>query len=117
MKNFSELLATDFTVDIAMVVKPKGATSTVKIVINDLVIYDNTIQEATRFDHSVPLLAPINIFVFHNDAYVQSLKFDNWESRPEYGAEGTGVWSFETHTPFYQWYHHTIGLGWLLTPN
>jgi len=117
MKNFSELLATDFTIDIVMVVKPKNTISAVKIVINDLVIYNSVMQEATLFNHSVPLLAPIKISVFHDDAYVESLKFDDWESRPEYGTEGTGVWSFETHIPFYHWHHQATGLGWLLTPN
>ena len=117
MKNFSELLVTNFTTDIVMVVKPKNTTSAVKIAINDQVIYDNVIQQATLFKHSVPLLAPIKIFVFHDDAYVESLKFDNWESRPEYGTEGTCVWSFETRMPFYQWHHQATGLGWLLTPN
>jgi hypothetical protein len=117
MKNFSELLATDFQIDITMVVIPKNTTSAVKIVINDQIILDQVIQQAIVLDHSVPLLEPIKVMVFHNNAYVESLKFDGWESRPEYGNEGAGIWSLETHVPFYQWYHHTTGLGWLLTPN
>ena len=117
MNNFSELLATDFTIDIIMVVQPKSISSAVKIVINDLCIYDNTIQQPTRFTHAVPLLTPINISVFHNDAYIESLKFDDWESRPEYGTEYTGIWSFETHEPFYHWRHRVTGMGWLLTPH
>ena len=116
MNNFLELLATDFTIDIVMVVQPKRTTSAVRIVINDQCIYNGEIQQATRFTHAVPLLAPINMAVFHDDAYVASLKFDDWESRPEYGTEGTGVWSFETHKPFYHWQHQVTGMGWLLTP-
>jgi hypothetical protein len=117
MNNFSELLAIDFTIDIIMVVQPKSATSTVNIVINDLCIYDGMIHQSTAFNHSVSLLAPIKILVLHDNAYVKSLKFDTWESRPEYGTEGSGIWSFETHMPFYHWQHQVTGLGWLLTPH
>ena len=117
MNNFSELLVTDFTIDIIMVVQPKSISSAVKIVINNQCIYDGMIQQSTAFNHSVPLLAPINISVFHNDAYVKSLKFDDWESRPQYGTEGVGIWSFETHKPFYHWQHQVTGQGWLLTPH
>jgi hypothetical protein len=117
MKNFSELLDTDFHIDIAIQVRPKHAASAVKIVINDQIIIDQVIQQVILLEYSVPLLAPIKVLVFHDNAYVESLKFDGWESRPEYGTEGPGLWSFETHKPFYPWHHHATGLGWLLTPN
>jgi hypothetical protein len=117
MKNFSELLATDFQIDIAIQVRPKHAASAVKIVINDKIIFDQVTQQAILLEHSVPLLDPVRVLIFHNDAYVESLKFDGWESRPEYGTEGPGLWSFETHKPFYHWHHHATGLGWLLTPH
>ena len=116
MKNFSELLATNFAIDICLVVVPKS-TSAVKVIINDQCIYDNIMKQATSFRYSVPLLEPIKVLVYRRDAYVESLTFDGWESRPEYGTEDLDAWSLETNVPFYQWKHWATGQGWLLTPH
>jgi hypothetical protein len=116
MKNFLELLATNLSVDIDLVVVPMTLGST-QVVINGNCIYDLDMQHSTDFHYSVPLLEPIEITVFHTGATVPSLKFDRWESRPTHGQEATGMWKFTTDgLPFYQWQHHATAQGWLLEP-
>ena len=116
MKNFLELLATNLSVDIDLVVVPV-ATVPIQVVINGTCIYNSRMQHSTDFHYSVPLLEPIEINVFHSGATVPSLKFDGWESRPVHGQDATGAWRFTTDgLSFYQWQHHSTAQGWLLEP-
>ena len=116
MKNFSELLATNFAVDIELTVVPV-APSNVEVVVNGQCIYNGVMQRTTDFYYSVPVLEPIEITVFHSGATVLSLCFDGWESRPVHGQNTMGVWRFTTNVlPFYQWRHHATAQGWVLTP-
>ena len=116
MKNFLELLATNLSVDIDLVVVPTTPGLT-EVMINGKCIYDSIMQHSTDFHYTVPLLEPIEINVFHNGATVPSLKFDGWESRPVHGQDAIGVWKFTTDgLPFYQWWHHANAQGWLLEP-
>ena len=66
MKNFLELLATNLSVDIDLVVVPT-ATGPAQVVINGKCIYNSHMQHSTEFHYSVPLLEPIEINVFHTD--------------------------------------------------
>lgn len=116
MKNFSELLATNLSVDIDMTVVPTAQES-LQVIINGRCIYNNVMQHSTDFHYTVPLLEPIEIVVTHSGATVSSLKFDGWESRPVHGQDFTGMWRFTTDgLPFYQWRHHATAQGWLLLP-
>ena len=116
MKNFLELLATNLSVDIDLVVVPT-ATGPTQVVINGTCIYNSPMQHSTDFHYSVPLLEPIEITVRHSGATVPSLKFDEWESRPVHGQDEIGMWRFTTDgLPFYQWWHHANAQGWLLEP-
>ena len=116
MKNFLELLATNLSVDIDLVVTPTATVPT-QVMINGTCIYDSRMKRTTDFHYSVPLLEPIEITVRHSGATVPSLKFDGWESRPVHGQDATGVWRFTTDgLSFYQWQHHATAQGWLLTP-
>jgi hypothetical protein len=116
MKNFSELLATELSIDIDMTVVPI-APSTVEVVINGQCLYTGLMQQRTDFHCSVPLLEPVEITVFHSGATVLSSCFDEWESRPVHGQDTMGVWRFTTgNLPFYQWCHHATAQGWLLEP-
>ena len=116
MKNFSELLATNFAVGIDLVVVPV-APGTVEVAVNGQCIYNGVMQRTTNFHYSVPVLEPIEITVFHAGVTVLSLCFDDWESRPVHGSDAMGVWRFTTNgLPFYQWQHHATAQGWLLEP-
>lgn len=116
MKNFLELLATDLSVDIDLVVVP-AAAGPAQVVINSKCIYNSRMQHSADFHYSVPLLEPIEITVRHTGASVPSLKFDGWEIRPMHGQDAIGVWQFTTDgLPFYQWRHHATAQGWLLEP-
>ena len=116
MKNFSELLATNLSVDIDLKLAPV-APGPVEVVINGKCIYNGIMQRTTDFHYPVPVLEPIEITVFHCGVTVLSLCFDDWESRPVHGQDAMGVWRFTSNgLPFYQWQHHATAQGWLLTP-
>lgn len=114
MKNFSELLATEFYIDIELTAEPKTSDA-VSVWLNGVCVYSESVTEPVTFRTAVPLLAPLEIQV--QGAYVSSLQFDGWESRPEHGQELPSEWQFSTQgLPFYQWQHHATGQGWLLQP-
>jgi len=116
MKNFLELLATNLSIGIDLVVVPV-VSGTVEVVVNGNCIYNTVMQHSTDFHYSVPVLEPIEITVFHTGVTLPSLKFDEWESRPIHGQDTMGVWRFTTNgLPFYQWRHHATAQGWLLEP-
>jgi hypothetical protein len=116
MKNFLDLLATNFSIEIEMSLVLEQ-TGTMQAYINGRQIYNSNIQQPTHLKTSVLLLSPIDIEVHHNGVYVQSLKFDGWEARPTFGQELPNIWKFSTNNlPFYQWKHHATGQGWLLDP-
>ena len=116
MKNFSELLATNFSINIDMLVVPRNIGN-VEIWINSRQIYNHPMQKATQISYQIPILQPVEIRVLHSGAYVESCCFDGWESRPAHGEELPGCWQFVIGVPFYQWKHHATAQGWLLEPN
>lgn len=115
MKNFLELLATNFGIDISMTIVP--GQGDVEVWINGQQIYDHAMVKTTVLKYQIPILQPVEIQVLHTGAYVESLTFDGWESRPQHGQELLGCWQLTTTVPFYQWKHQATGQGWLLEPN
>jgi len=115
MKNFSDLLATKFVICIDLVLDAPQLAP-VQVIVNSTIIYDDDINNQINLHHEVDLLEPIDITIHHQGAYLKSLQFDGWESRPQHAQEINGVWRFRTLTPFYQWKHHATSQGWLLTP-
>jgi hypothetical protein len=116
MKTFSDLLATNFSVNIDLVVAPTNVAP-VKIFINDNCIYNDEMLRPTEFRYSVPLLSLVNICIEHQGISVTSLKFDGWEIRPAYdGIWENSRWTFKLNEPVYQWKHRATAQGWLLTP-
>jgi hypothetical protein len=115
MKNFSDLLATNFVIRIDLVLDARSS-GPVQVVINTDIIYDDTMTSLINLHHTVDLLEPIDITISHRGAYLKSLQFDGWEARPQHAQEIDGVWRFQTSIPFYQWKHHATSQGWLLTP-
>ena len=115
MKNFLDLLATNFSIEIDMTIVPGNGT--VQILINGKELYNHDMTKTTTIKYQVPILQPIKVQVLHSSAYIESLKFDGWESRPLHGTEQPGSWQFTTQVPFYHWKHHATAQGWLLTPN
>lgn len=116
MNNYFDLLATDYQIDLAITLH-LDQPGAVKVFVNDQVITDQVTQGTLSLTASVGLLTPVNLRVEHSGAYVSSLKFDGWETRPQWGQELPGMWQFTTHNqPFYLWQHQATGQGWLLTP-
>jgi hypothetical protein len=115
MKTFSDLLATNLGIDIEITIVPNKGK--VEVWINDKQLYNFDMIKTTTLKYQIPILQPINIQVYHSGAYVKSLKFDDWEARPQYGEERPGIWQLITQIPFYQWKHFVTGQGWLLQPN
>jgi len=115
MKNFSDLLATNFVIRINLVLEAR-LSGPVQVVVNTDIIYNDTVAALTTLHHSVDLLEPVDITIHHQGAYLKSLQFDGWEARPQHAQEIDGVWQFQTRIPFYQWKHHATAQGWLLQP-
>ena len=116
MKNFLDLLATNYTINILLTVENVRPCN-VKICINGLILFNAYSDSDIFIEHKIPLLEPVDIEVHHNGAYVKSLTFDSWESRPQHGMENPGLWKFSTQgLVFYRWKHHSTGQGWLLEP-
>lgn len=116
MKNFLDLLDTDFSIDIEIEIEPQ-VSGMIHVWLDNVCIYSRNLDRPVKLSTSTPALKPIEIRVEHSGAYVRSLKFDGWESRPAYGTEQPNEWHFSTDgLPFYRWQHCATGQGWLLAP-
>jgi len=115
MKNFFDLLATSFVIRIDLVLDAKYSNP-VQVVVNTDIIYNDVMINLINLHHAVDLLEPIDITIYHQGAYLKSLRFDGWEARPQHAQEIDGIWRFQTSIPFYQWKHHATAQGWLLNP-
>jgi hypothetical protein len=145
MKNFSELLATDYSIDIVLVLVPvlENGAPHAKVIINNQVLWNQELKHQVIVTHTVKLLDPIHISVeMTNKKYsaehetaviIESIKIDNFEMIPNFihlaqyvnDAEiktitsylgYNGCWTLTQHLPFYQWQHQVTGQGWLLQP-
>jgi hypothetical protein len=145
MKNFSELLATNLSIDIELVLRPvidNGAPH-VEVVIDGKQIYSHVMLKSTVFCVSTLLLNPVDISITMSGkqysveqetaVVIESLKVDGFDLVPRYldqvqyahdqgqGPAGAyigfnGHWQLKHESPFYQWKHTATGQGWLLTP-
>jgi hypothetical protein len=145
MKNFSELLATNLSIDIELVLRPvidNGAPH-VEVVIDGKQIYSHVMLKSTVFCVSTLLLNPVDISITMSGkqysveqetaVVIESLKVDGFDLVPRYldqvqyahdqgqGPAGAyigfnGHWQLKHEIPFYQWKHTATGQGWLLTP-
>jgi len=114
MKSFLDLQDIDPIIDIELVLTSAGGEA--RVVVNGHEEFQGTVQGLTKITCNIPLLDNVDIKVFHTNVYLESLKFDNWEARPQYAWEVNGIFVFETHEPFYSWFHTATGQGWLLKP-
>jgi hypothetical protein len=146
MKNFSELLATDTFVTVAVTVEPIvfNGDPTAWVIINGRKLYHNRLSFAMSISVEVPVLDPIEIEIGMSDKIynqhletalvIQSVCIDNFEIVPNYTHLAryqnernvdaptsylgfNGVWILSTDDPFYRWHHRVTGQGWLLEPN
>ncbi len=145
MKNFLELLATNLSIDIELVLRPvidNGAPH-VEVVIDGKQIYSHVMLKSTVFRVSTLLLNPVDISITMSGkqycakqetaVVIESLKVDGFDLVPRYldqvqyahdqgqGPAGAyigfnGHWQLKHKIPFYQWKHTATGQGWLLTP-
>ena len=114
MNNYLDLLDTELSIDIEMVLE--SANGHAEVTVNNYVVYSGLVQGAVNITHSIPLLDSVRIEVRHSGVYLSSLKLDGWEARPQHAWEVNGVFVLDTKVAFYQWQHHATAQGWLLTP-
>lgn len=145
MKNFLELLATNLSIDIELVVRPviDNSAPYVEVVVDGKQIYSHAMVKSTVFRVSTLLLNPLDISITMSGkqysakqetaVVIESLKVDGFDLVPRYldqvtyahdqgqGPAGAyigynGSWRLKHNIPFYQWKHTATGQGWLLTP-
>jgi hypothetical protein len=115
MNNYLDLLDTELSINIEMVLESANAHAEVSV--NNCVVYAGSVMGTVNITHSIALLEPVRIEVRHSGVYLSSLKLDGWEARPQHAWEVNGVFTLDTKIAFYQWKHHATAQGWLLTPN
>jgi hypothetical protein len=114
MNNFLDLQDIDSTIQVSMLLTSDQGTATVTV--GKLVLFQGSVIGQVKLTCTIPLLDQVSVKVTHNNVYLESLKFDGWEARPQYGWEIDKVFVFETKQPFYHWLHAATGQGWLLVP-
>jgi hypothetical protein len=142
MKNFSDLLATDLHLDLALMVEPVGLPD-VEIWINQQLMYQGQVSEFITVSKQLPLLSRFSVSVkLKNKVYssnsetavvLNKLSIDGFDIIPRFThlAQYTndhnfsdptsyigfnGEWRLEVTKPFYQWRHEITSQGWLFQP-
>ena len=142
MKNFSDLLATDLHLDLALMVEPVGHPD-VEIWVNQQLIHQGQLSGSITVSKQLPLLREFSVAVkLKNKVYSQEsetavvlhkLSIDGFDIIPQFThlaryvndhafTEPTcylgfnGEWRLEVTKPFYQWQHETTSQGWLFQP-
>lgn len=128
MKTFSDLLATDTSalLDIVVELREHGH-------VQYLADINGTVLLVGQTQLQVDLFAPINLRVQLTEfaegtsgIEVAALTINGLEVLPVYQQlasshnnyiDQLGLWSFNIPSPFYNWYHTVSGQGWLLTPD
>jgi len=143
MKNFSDLLATDLQLDLAMSIDPVGMPDT-EIKINQQLVYQGRLLDTFAISKQLPLRDGLvisvklknKIYELHPDTAIVLTRisvdgFDiipAWTQLAQYVNDHdiddptsylgfNGEWKLEILQPFYQWRHQVTGQGWLLRPN
>lgn len=114
MKTYLDLLDTKFDINVEMLLT--AAHGHAKVILNGDIVFDGAIAGQQVIQHTVPLLDPIRLEIQHSGVELASMRFDQWEARPQHGEYQPGTWRFNTDIPFYQWWHHATAQGWLLRP-
>jgi|694.fasta_scaffold40585_2 hypothetical protein len=141
MNKFLELLATEKTLDVVLILRPIGCPQ-LQVTINNQVLYHNQLNESIVLQHRVPLLDPLTVTVTLSDkvygqtetaVVIEQLDIDSfsivpaWTQTAKYSNDHNycdptnylgfnGSWVLATDIPFYQWKHTVTGQGWLLQP-
>lgn len=144
MKNFSDLLDTNPTIEIKMILTPvvNNGFPTAIVRYNNVIVFDYILREtaAITIEH-LNILDPFKISIelaqkkynekFETAIIIDSLTIDNFEIVPNYtqlaaytndhnNTEPTnylgfnGIWELDIPVPFYQWLHNVQGQGWLI---
>lgn len=143
MKNFSDLLATDQSLDLVISVAPVGLPDT-EIWVNQNLMYQGQLSGTLDISKKLPLLSVFSISVkLKNKIYttdsetaivLTKISIDGFDIVPAWThlANYTndhhmddptsylgfnGEWKLVISRPFYQWQHQVTGQGWLLCPN
>jgi hypothetical protein len=142
MKNFSDLLATDLQLDLALIVEPVGIPD-VEIWIGKQLIHQGPLLYPITVSTQLPLLSGVSVTVkLKNKVYTSEsekavvltrLSIDDFDIIPQFThlakyvndhafTEPTayigfnGEWRLEINKPFYQWQHEITSQGWLFQP-
>ena len=145
MKNFSELLDTDLNLEVKIGVRniSHNGHPGCRIWINKTLLWHGVLDGATTVQAFVPLLDDISVQIemhgkqYHSERetaviidtfdvdhidvskHVQDIiVYDNDQlvDNQSLYLGFNGVWRTDIPGPFYQWWHHVSGQGWLLRP-
>lgn len=147
MKNFLELLATEpprIKLRLHLVPVIDGQYPQCRVIINQTTKFQNVLREEVWLEHDIALLESLDVnIMLHDKVYeinqecavvIQALEIDSHKMLPGYAhhavyindhnySEPTtylgfnGSWQWALNQPFYRWWHHAQGRGWLLEPN
>jgi hypothetical protein len=142
MKNFSDLLATDLSLDLVLSAEPVGHPD-VEIWINQRSIHQGPLLYPITVSTQLSLLSDFSVQVkLKNKVYTSEsetaivltrLSVDGFDIIPQFThlakyvndhafTEPTayigfnGEWQLEINKPFYQWQHEITSQGWLFRP-
>jgi hypothetical protein len=145
MNNFSELLATEISLPVEIVLEPVFDTQVPKIVVTvaQRVLFSGQLTQPVTLRCCVNLLTQFDILIeiIDKDDYkdrtsavvISQLKIDSHDLVPQwshlayysndrnYNLPTThlgfnGIWKLSINEPFYRWWHRATGQGWLLGP-
>ncbi len=146
MNSFSDLLASDarpLTLRLRLRAITEAGWPRAVVSVNGETIYNDVIESSWTCCRELPLLEPVSVQITLQDKIydqhretaliVDELEIDYWNVIPQFahlvtyqhdhgiGPSGAylgfnGTWHWQTHRPFYQWWHDVSGQGWLLEP-
>jgi hypothetical protein len=146
MNNFSELQATDLSLDLLIELTPHYKTHAPEIVVctGGVEWYAGTLNDRIQLTGQLPLLSTFDIVIHLQNknnnqdsttaAIITKLSVDkhsivpNWTHLADYSNDHNfkqptthlgfnGVWKLTVDKPFYQWWHINTGQGKLLAPS
>jgi hypothetical protein len=146
MNNFSELLATEVSLPVEIVLEPVFSTHAphTMITVAQQVLFSGPLTQPVTLSCCVDLLAQFEILIElnskddHKDhtsaVVIAQLIIDSHDLVPQwshlayysndrnYNSPTThlgfnGTWKLDINEPFYRWWHRATGQGWLLLPD
>lgn len=114
MKNYLDLLDIDSRIRVEMELESNAGHAEVSV--NGRTVFQGAVDKPLIIVKYISLLDPVSVRIKHQNVNLKSLKFDDWQARPQYAWDDGEIYRLETEIPFYQWLHSATSQGWLLSP-